>query len=242
MTGSQAKPDYGIDAPGVIRNLFLAGAVALLIGHFFPSFQIGPVTFVIRPMTRGMGLGMIGAGVLMLIYVKAGKFRHRDRMLSLIPWTGTETVLDVGTGRGLLMIGAAKRLKTGKSVGIDIWSSVDLSGNHPDRTRRNAELEGVSDKVEIRSEDATKMTFPDNTFDVVLSNLCLHNIPTKEGRQKACAEIVRAMKPGGIALISDFIRLGEYTQAFRAAGAHAERSGIFLLDTFPPLGIVRVKK
>lgn len=238
----QVKPDYGIDAPGVIRNLFLGGILALLLGHFFPSIQIGSVTFLIRPMTRGMGFGMIGGGLLMSIYVKAGKFRHRDRMLSLFQWTGAETVLDVGTGRGLLMIGAAKRLTTGKSVGIDVWSTIDMGGNHPDRTRRNAELEGVIDKVEIRTEDATRMTFPDNTFDVVLSNLCIHNIPTKQGRQKACSEIVRVLKPGGTALISDFIRLGEYAHAFRAVGAHAERSGTFLLTTFPPMGIVRVKK
>ena len=43
----------------------------------------------------------------------------------MIPWRGNETVLDVGTGRGLLMIGAARRLTTGISVGIDIWSAKD---------------------------------------------------------------------------------------------------------------------
>jgi arsenite methyltransferase len=241
-TRTQSKPDYGIDAPGVIRNLFLAALGVFLLAMFFPTVRIGPVTFITRPMAWTMAPGFAVGGVLMLIYVKLGKFRHRDRMLSLIPWTGAETVLDVGTGRGLLMIGAAKRLTTGKSVGIDIWSTVDLSGNHPDRTRRNAELEGVSDKVDIRSEDATKMTFPDATFDVILSNLCLHNIPTKEGREKACSEIVRVLKPGGTALISDFIRLGEYTATFRRAGAESKRAGYFLVDTFPPLGILRISK
>jgi arsenite methyltransferase len=37
-----------------------------------------------------------------------------------------ENVLDVGTGQGLLMNGAAKHLTTGKSIGIDIWISKDL--------------------------------------------------------------------------------------------------------------------
>ena len=45
----------------------------------------------------------------MLVYSKWGKFRHRDRMLNMIAWRGDEHVLDVGTGRGLLIIGAAKR-------------------------------------------------------------------------------------------------------------------------------------
>ena len=36
--------------------------------------------------------------------------------------------------------------------------------------------------------------FADNYFDVILSNLCIHNIKDKEGRQKACAEIHRLLK------------------------------------------------
>ena len=112
--------------------------------------------------------------------------------------------LDVGTGRGLLMIGAAKRLSTGKAIGIDIWSKGDLSGNSRDKTLRNVELEGVSDRVEVKSDDATAMQFPDASFDVVLSNLCLHNIPSREGRDRACREIIRVLKPGGTAVIADF--------------------------------------
>jgi arsenite methyltransferase len=149
--------------------------------------------------------------------------------------------LDVGTGRGLLMIGAAKKLTTGKSVGMDIWSATDLTGNRPENAMRNAELEGVTDRVEVRSEDATKMTFPNATFDVVLSNVCIHNIPGREGRATACREIVRVLKPGGVALISDFIHLGEYAATFREAGATAKRAGVFF-DTFPPMGILRVTK
>jgi arsenite methyltransferase len=39
------------------------------------------------------------------------KLNIRDRMLDMIHWKGNETVLDTGTGRGLLAIGAAKRLR-----------------------------------------------------------------------------------------------------------------------------------
>jgi predicted nicotinamide N-methyase len=39
-------------------------------------------------------------------------------------------VLDVGTGRGLLLIAAAKKLSgSGRAVGIDIWKASDLSEN-----------------------------------------------------------------------------------------------------------------
>jgi cyclopropane fatty-acyl-phospholipid synthase-like methyltransferase len=62
----------------------------------------------------------------MLLYARWGKFRHRDRMLNMVSWRGGEQVLDVGTGRGLLLIGAARRLSTGKSTGIDVWSAKDF--------------------------------------------------------------------------------------------------------------------
>jgi len=140
------------------------------------------------------------------------------------------------------MIGAAKKLSTGKAVGIDIWSAKDLSGNTMDGTLRNAELEGVHERTEVQNGDATAMKFADGSFDVVLSNVCIHNIPTKQGRDEACREIVRVLKPGGRAIISDFIHTADYVKAFRAAGAVVSRTGMDFLFTFPWLRIVDVQK
>jgi SAM-dependent methyltransferase len=242
MSINSSKPEYGIDAPGVIRTLLVIGALLLPLGWFVPKLRIGPFTFVIGPAALFTGCALILEGILMIAYAKWGKFRHRDRMLQIVDWRGDESVLDVGTGRGLLMIGAAKKLQTGKAVGIDIWSTKDLSGNTMEGTLRNAELEGVRERIDVQNGDATAMKFADGSFDVILSNVCIHNIPTKQGRDKACKEIVRVLKPGGRALISDFIHTGDYVKAFKAAGAAASRTGMNFLFTFPWLRIVDVRK
>jgi len=236
------KPDYGVDAPGVIAALAAGWIGMLLVGWYQPSVTIGPVTVLFGGLGWGAGICMAGEAVLMVIYSKWGKFRHRDRMLEMVNWNGAESVLDVGTGRGLMMIGAAKHLSTGKSVGIDIWSKKDLSGNSMDGTLLNASIEGVRDRVEVQDGDATALDFPDGSFDFVFSNLCIHNIPGKEARDRACREIVRVLKPRGKAVISDFIHTGDYVKAFQSAGAEATRTGMDFLFTFPPLRIVEVRK
>jgi len=96
----------------------------------------------------------------------------------------------------------------------------------------------------LMDENAAQMSFADESFDVVLSNLCLHNIPTAAGRERACQEIVRVLKPGGTAVISDFRNLNAYRASFLAGdtGITVQQAGPFLEDTFPPLGILTVGK
>lgn len=233
------KPNYGIDALPVIRNLALVGLAAIAL--FFLSFAVNFLANF-RYMFFGFFLSFSITALLMILYTQFGKFRHRNRMLAMINWRGDEQVLDVGTGRGLLMIGAAKHLTSGKSFGIDIWNAADLSGNKIENTLRNAELEGVSDKIEIREDDAQTLSFADETFDVVLSNLCLHNIPTAEGRAEACREIARVLKRGGTAVLSDFKNNKFYETIFKNAGLQTELLYISLFDTFPPLRILKVRK
>jgi arsenite methyltransferase len=242
MSSSSTKPDYGIDAPGVVRNLFVAGAICVLLFRFLPNFTVGGVTFLLGLMFRNTGIGCFVGGTLMLVYSKFSKFRHRDRMLNMVNWRGDERVLDVGTGAGLLLIGAAKRLTNGRATGIDLWSQVDLSTNEKQHTLRNAELEGVKDRVEVLDGDATAMTFPDNTFDVIVSLACIHNIPTREGRDKACQQIARVLKPGGAAIISDFKNTGRYKSEFKKAGLKLSSEGGYSWTTFPPMRIIKATK
>jgi arsenite methyltransferase len=213
------NPNYGFDAPGVMRNLLLIGALAIVAGLslnwlikllflkyiFYLVVLVGSILFLL--------------GTSMVVYGLKGKYRMRDFMLSKIAWQGNEMVLDIGTGRGLLMNGAARHLTTGKSIGIDIWRAEDLSGNVLSNTLQNAALEGVSDKIEVLNADARQLPFEDASFDVILSLFCIHNIDDKAERDKACLEMARVLKPQGKIMVAEYFPIvGEYAKVFEQAG------------------------
>ena len=203
-------------------------------------FTLGGVTINLRGFWIA-GVVLIGEAGLMLLYSLKGKFRHRDRMLSMANLRGDENVLDIGTGRGLLLVGAAKRLTTGRVVGLDIWKTSDLSGNARQKTEAVLQQEGVADRCRLLERPAQETGLPDASFDVILSNLCLHNISKREERDKACEDIARLLKPGGVVIISDFKNTGRYAKVFQAAGLTVHRS-YHAWDTFPPLTVIEARK
>ena len=245
-SSSRRRPDYGLDAPGVVRNLLFAGAVGLLAvaarvaGVWHERMRAAVVLMPL--MFAGLAMGL--TGLLMVWHSRVGKVRERDRHLDRLPWRGDETVLDVGCGRGLFLIGAAKRLDNGgKAVGVDLWRAEDLAGNSPDATLANARLEGVADRVEVKTADARQLPFPDGTFDAVVSRAALHNIYRADERAKAVAEIARVLKPGGRVLIVDIRHTGEYAGTLRRHGvadAAARRGISSWLATAITFGALRI--
>jgi arsenite methyltransferase len=213
------RPDYGIDSPAmVIGELALAGVAG--IGAWLLLVLGDPHLFGIPLWGISLALGLyllVMAGG-MLDYSLRGKLRIRDLLLRSIAWSGHERVLDVGCGRGLLLVGAAQRLTDGKAIGMDRWAPGAVSGNGPAAVRRNAELAGVADRVEICDGDARQLPFPDATFDVALSNFVLHELDTQAERAQMLREITRALKPGGRVALVDFIFTGEAERTLRAQG------------------------
>src|SRR5262249_24118082 len=116
---------------------------------------------------------------------KIGKLRLRDKVLNAVTWRGDEQVLGVGCGHGVMLIGAAKRLRGGKATGIDLWQREDQAGNSREATSQNVLLEGVTDRVQLKDGDARKLPFADRMFDLVLSSWALHNIYAREQRLEA---------------------------------------------------------
>jgi SAM-dependent methyltransferase len=223
MKGNRA-PNYGIDAPLAVRNLLIVAALGIislitrLLGVWSRQDLIAAIA---RPLI-GAGLSCGAMGLWMIYDSKIGKVRQREHYLDKIAWRGDERVLDVGCGLGLFLIGAAKRLETGRAVGIDLWQTEDLSGNTRTGTLNNAMIEGVAEKVEAHTGDARKLPFDDASFNVVLSSMALHNIYNADERQTAVREIARVLKPAGRVLIVDVRHTRQYAATLRDAGLDAE--------------------
>jgi ubiquinone/menaquinone biosynthesis C-methylase UbiE len=177
-----------------------------------------PWNFVVAGVLGVAAAYLLGMGCFMLYGSKVGKLKRRERLLNLVPWSGAETVLDVGCGRGLMMIAAAKRLTSGKAVGIDLWQAEDQSGNNSEATIQNARLEGVGERVEVQTSDMRTLTFKDETFDVIVSHWAVHNLYDPKDRKTALKEMVRVLKSGGYILLADIEHHDEYAGVLKEFG------------------------
>jgi arsenite methyltransferase len=209
------RGDYGYDAPyGLV--IFTVLAVASLIIAASSAQQGVNRTTVLMAFYSAFFFANAAS---FLYTTRRGKFAEWERILDGLPLRGDEAVLDLGCGRGAVLTAVARRLTTGRVTGVDIWSRHDQSGNARDVTARNASLEGVSDRVAIETADMRSLPFADASFDLVVSSLAIHNIPSNADRRKAVAEGFRVLKPGGRMVIADIRATRVYAEALRSLGA-----------------------
>jgi len=241
----EKNSDYGLDAPGLVRGFLLGGPALSAAGYFLIEWA----TPRNLGLLIGIGYSMLYCGIVLFIESFLlmgssyyGKFRARDRLLDGLHLRGDETVLDVGCGHGLLLIAAAKRLPRGRSIGIDLWSQVDQGNNSREATLNNATLEGVAERVEVRDGDMRKLPFADASMDVVVANLAIHNISSRDGRRQAISEIARVLKVGGQVALMDFKHVGQYSEDLKKNGIADARVSRPIFWIFPPVRIARGHK
>ena len=207
--------DYGYDAPYALVAFTALGAICLIAA--LAGWWAGHGRMVaITGFYAAFFLGNAGS---FFYTTRRGKFLVWDEILDGFHLRGDEQVLDMGCGRGAVLTTVAQRLTTGRVTGIDLWSTHDQSGNARSVTIQNASLESVADRVDVRTGDMRALPFPDESFDVVVSSLAIHNIRSHEARAQAIAEAWRVLKPGGRLAIADIRVTSRYAAALRALGA-----------------------
>jgi SAM-dependent methyltransferase len=183
---------YGIDAPYLLPILG-----ALLVANIVQGV-VSPSVWPFAGAVIILACATIG-----LYASRRGKFLVWTELLCQLEFGGDERILDLGCGRGAVLLLAAQRLTTGKAVGVDLWRHGDQSGNAAEATWRNAVAEGVADRVELHTANMTSLPFEADSFDLVLSNVAIHNVKGRAGREKVIDEAVRVLRPGGRLLIAD---------------------------------------
>jgi arsenite methyltransferase len=149
------------------------------------------------------GAAVAGSAASYLYSTGPGKRAIWGQLLDDLGLRGDEHVLDVGCGRGAVLMLAARRVPAGRAVGVDVWRRRDQSGNSRAAAERNAAAEGVRDQVELADADARDLPFAPASFDVVVSSLAISNIRGADGRAQALREVVRVLRPGGRLRIVD---------------------------------------
>ncbi|MGC1178154.1 MAG: class I SAM-dependent methyltransferase [Methyloceanibacter sp.] len=202
---------YGVDG-----DYRLIPAPVVFVGYLLvclAAVALAAVWLVTGRTLLGVGAAvvavvLVGAGVSILRFSRRGKFEVWARLLTGLGLRGDERVLDLGCGRGAVLLAAAKLVPHGTAVGVDIWRP-DQTGNSMQATLANADAEGVADRIELHTRDMTDLQFPQASFDVVMSSLAIHNLPGNRARLSAIDEAVRVLRPSGHLIVADlaFTRL-----------------------------------
>jgi ubiquinone/menaquinone biosynthesis C-methylase UbiE len=111
----------------------------------------------------------------------------QERLRRLLPLTGEERALDVGTGAGAVALALAPLVR--EVVGVDLVPEL------LDEARARA-----PENVELLEADGRALPFPAASFDLVCSARTFHHTPRPE---LVVAEMTRVLRPGGTMLVVD---------------------------------------
>ncbi|WP_201750093.1 class I SAM-dependent methyltransferase [Tautonia marina] len=134
--------------------------------------------------------------------------------------------LDVGTGTALIPITLCQQTSDCRILGTDLAEQMLLLG------QQNVNDAGLGQRIRLDRVDAKAMPYPDQSFEVVLSNSIIHHIPNPLA---VMSEMVRLVAPGGTLFVRDLARpnsrdeLDHLVQVY--AGQEPERARAMFRDS-----------
>jgi ubiquinone/menaquinone biosynthesis C-methylase UbiE len=130
------------------------------------------------------------------------------------------TIVDIGTGPGLLLIAVAARYPTATIIGIDPAEPMRAAA------ARRLALADLADRVALLAGVAERLPLPDGSVDLVVSTLASHHWSDPA---MAIDELLRVLRPGARALVYDlrFVALSEKEIDRLTIIAGVDRDAIF---------------
>lgn len=196
MSKDGTNPEYGnwvskrfIYAPGLVGLTFSAFALVL------------PALLIIAGLSFIVAVYFAYARYL---FARDGG-NMQDRVVELVlanlDWNGEGQALDIGCGSAALTTKLAKKYPKARVIGIDYWGKKWEYSK--DMCERNAQIEGVSQRVAFQKTSASSLPFTDEYFDAVVSNLVFHEVSDAADKRDVIREALRVLKKGGKFIFQD---------------------------------------
>ena len=185
-----AKPEYGNWVPK--RMIYLFGFLGFVFLGLALVFWVSAVPAVLFLLLAAY-----------FLYARhqfspqGGNVQDRvwTLVLSNLDWNGEGKALDIGCGNGALTIKLAQKHEKALAIGIDYWGkNWEYSKN---TCERNAEIEGVSERVTFQKASAVSLPFDDGYFDAAVSNFVFHTVSSLKDKRELIREALRVVKKGG---------------------------------------------
>lgn len=128
-----------------------------------------------------------------------------ESLCEAVDLRATERVLDVAAGNGNASLAAARRYAT--------VTSTDYVPELLAQGQRRAQADGLT--ITTRLADAEDLPFRDGEFDVALST---YGVMFAPNQQRAAAELIRVVRPGGRIGLANWTPDGFIGEVFRAVG------------------------
>ncbi len=118
--------------------------------------------------------------------------KWRDNVVDMVAAQQPDTIMDIATGTGDLVIKMAQNTAASKLVGLDISSGMLEVG------KIKVRQEQLDSRIEMVLGDSENLQFDNGTFDAITVSYGVRNF---EDLEKGLAEILRVLKPGGILVV-----------------------------------------